>query len=197
MDHEVKPGTRRAAVLAHLTDHPDLTAGELARALGASSRLNHLLRNMEAKAQVVRTTVWWPQQGRPVSLWRLAPPGTVPPPPAESREDLAARRRRDREAQHRRRARARGLAVAPGGVIPPGWPRAAAAAPLPPGAACAGADPDLFFPSDEESGAKAKAICRRCPIRRQCYELARARREPWGIWGGVDFAPAARGRKAS
>lgn len=121
MDHEVKPGTRRAAVLAHLTDHPDLTAGELARALGASSRLNHLLRNMEAKAQVVRTTVWWPQQGRP----------------------------------------------------------------------------DLFFPSDEESGAKAKAICRRCPIRRQCYELARARREPWGIWGGVDFAPAARGRKAS
>jgi WhiB family redox-sensing transcriptional regulator len=179
-----------------LADHPDLTAGELARALGASSRLSHLLRDMEAKAQVVRTAVWRPQQGRPVSLWRLAPPGTVPPP-ARPRQDLAARRKRDREAQRRRRARARGLVVSPGGVVLPAWPAAALAAPLPPGAACVGADPELFFPEPWQDDAEAKAICARCPIRAQCYELARARGEPWGVWGGENFARLAKGRKAS
>jgi hypothetical protein len=68
---------------------------------------------------------------------------------------------------------------------------------LPPGAACKGKDPRLFFPEDGD-GAEAKAICSRCPIRRACYELAEARREPFGIWGGEDFAerPASRSQAA-
>jgi WhiB family redox-sensing transcriptional regulator len=57
---------------------------------------------------------------------------------------------------------------------------------LPPGAACAAADPDLFFPSRDE-GDEAKAICQGCLIRRECYTLAAQRGEPWGIWGGVNF----------
>jgi hypothetical protein len=58
---------------------------------------------------------------------------------------------------------------------------------LPPGAACAGADPELFFPSPGDEGAEAQAICRECPIRSECYTLAAQRGERWGIWGGVNF----------
>ena len=61
-------------------------------------------------------------------------------------------------------------------------------------AACRDADPDLFFPSvaerpetkDAREG-RAKAICRDCPVREECLEYALRKREPWGIWGGVEF----------
>ena len=42
----------------------------------------------------------------------------------------------------------------------------------------------LFFADDVVSTARAKAICGRCPVARQCLETALLRREPWGVWGG-------------
>jgi WhiB family transcriptional regulator, redox-sensing transcriptional regulator len=54
------------------------------------------------------------------------------------------------------------------------------------------ADPTLFFPADGERGSRraarevtAKAICRRCPVRRECATHALATREPHGVWGGM------------
>lgn len=46
---------------------------------------------------------------------------------------------------------------------------------------------DLFFSDFEEDKARAKAICSSCPVRQDCYDAAAARREPWGVWGGVEF----------
>ena len=62
-----------------------------------------------------------------------------------------------------------------------------AVAVLPPGAACLGTRPDLFFPPEGDDGAEAKAICASCPIRSECYDLACASGEKAGIWGGEDF----------
>lgn len=45
----------------------------------------------------------------------------------------------------------------------------------------------LFFSEDEAEIARAKEICRTCPLRTPCLEGALARREPWGIWGGELF----------
>lgn len=47
---------------------------------------------------------------------------------------------------------------------------------------------DLFFSEDLGDIARAKAICDRCPLVEPCLEGARARREPWGVWGGQLFA---------
>ncbi|UQA95723.1 WhiB family transcriptional regulator [Streptomyces halobius] len=59
-------------------------------------------------------------------------------------------------------------------------------------AACRGAEePDVFFP-DGDVGLvlllteEAKAYCRRCPVRSNCLTTALNRREPLGIWGGLD-----------
>ena len=75
-------GTRRARILAHLKQHPDLTAYELAKALNITSSLHGLLCAMERKGQVIATVEWRRQQGRRVSVWRLAPLETVPLPAA-------------------------------------------------------------------------------------------------------------------
>jgi predicted ArsR family transcriptional regulator len=179
----VAAGTRRGAILACLADHPDLTAYELRRVIGAASHITDLLRAMEAKAQVVSRTERRPGQGRPVHVWRIAPPGTVPPPRASEAAAIVARRReRDRRATAARRARARGAVSAPAPAVSL---RAAA---------CADADPDLFFPSEAEGSeayrarmAEASAICAGCPVRARCYAAAEARSEQWGVWGGVDF----------
>ena len=171
-------GTRRARILAHLADHSDLTAYDLARAIGAASTVTDLLRDMESKAQVVSRTVRWPGQGRPVHLWRVAPAGTLPPPPASHAAELAKRRReRDRVATAARRARRLGARVPPVG--------AAALA----GAACRGEDPALFFPDqgDAETEAAAQAICRGCPVRAACYARAVQVGERYGIWGGINL----------
>ena len=61
-------------------------------------------------------------------------------------------------------------------------------------AACRDADPDLFFGPGREwpkaraaRVAKARAYCVACPIRLACLEVARANREAYGVWGGIDF----------
>jgi hypothetical protein len=191
--------SRTVRVLEHLAGHPGLTAGELGRALGLPGQLYEVLYRMETRALVVRTTGWSPDQGRVVSFWRVAPPGTIAPPHrrAVPEPEIARRRReRDRVSQRARRARVRGLLIAP-----------AVAVDLP-GAACATADPDLFFPPDlpeaerernrQARVTKAKAICAGCPVRGECYAVAVANGELWGVWGGVDFADRQpRARRAS
>jgi hypothetical protein len=174
--------TRREAILAHLGGHPDLTASELARVVGSRSDVSRLLWDLQAKAQVVSRTGRRPGQGRPVRLWRIAPPGTVPPPrPPMPAEVLAYRRERDRVATAARRARARA-------------PFAGAAAI--PDAACVSVDPDLFFPKrgDIRAEAAAKAICAGCSVRAACRDRAMQNGERWGIWGGVNFETVNRTR---
>jgi WhiB family redox-sensing transcriptional regulator len=174
--------TRRDAVLAHLAEYPDLTAGELARAIGARGSLHYLLHDMTLRAELVATEGRRPGQGHPVSLWRLAPPGTVPPPPAPpSAASVERDRARSRSWKERQRASRRRARVVP-------------TPDLPTGAACAGADPDLFFGPDGERQPerdirerKAKAVCASCPIRVQCLDWAIATRAQYGIWGGVDI----------
>jgi WhiB family redox-sensing transcriptional regulator len=62
-------------------------------------------------------------------------------------------------------------------------------------AACAGMDPGVFFP-DPDSHARhhktvrrhkerAKKVCARCPVARECLEHALANDEEFGIWGGT------------
>lgn len=66
--------------------------------------------------------------------------------------------------------------------------------------ACLRADPDLFFPISSAGRAiiqiaKAKEICARCPVRRQCLEFARAHEPLYGIWGGTTFEERERVRR--
>lgn len=51
-------------------------------------------------------------------------------------------------------------------------------------AACRDQDPELFFPVSKtaEQEAKAKAICKRCPVKMQCFKSA----SEYGIWGGLN-----------
>jgi WhiB family redox-sensing transcriptional regulator len=175
--------SRRARILAYLTEHPGQTAYEICVGLGYRRRdgsaahmsVMKLLRDMERKAQVVATTEWRPQQGRPVHLWQVAPLGTLPRPPQPLSPAQAQRRRqRDRVQKRRSRARRRGP-LAPAAWRLPGVP------------ACRDSDPDLFFPGPGESADPAKAICAACRVRAECLALARANGERFGIWGGVDL----------
>ena len=50
---------------------------------------------------------------------------------------------------------------------------------------CIGADPDIFFPEDNESSDAAKAICRACDVQVECLTDALNRNETEGIWGGL------------
>ena len=50
-------------------------------------------------------------------------------------------------------------------------------------AACAGVDPDLFFPGRGESTAEAKAVCRGCSCREACLNYALENHEKIGVWG--------------
>lgn len=57
-------------------------------------------------------------------------------------------------------------------------------------AACRTADPDIFFPVSahgpgREDIARAKAVCARCPVRRQCLQFALATHQVHGVWGGT------------
>jgi hypothetical protein len=192
-EHLAAPlGPRQAAALGHLEERPGLTAGELARALGLNAEPYQLLRRLERKGRIVAVTALEPSQGRPVSRWHPAPPGTAPPPPVPADPaEIRRRRERDRVSQRARRARARGPVIA-----------AVLAAADFPGAACRDVDPDLFFPVEDETaaaryGRKAKvmAVCAGCPVRARCYQAAAGRREPWGIWGGVDFTPVPGARR--
>ena len=43
----------------------------------------------------------------------------------------------------------------------------------------------LFFSDDDLDIARAKAICRTCPLAAACLENALARNEAYGVWGGT------------
>ncbi|WP_068266506.1 WhiB family transcriptional regulator [Janibacter limosus] len=45
-------------------------------------------------------------------------------------------------------------------------------------------EPELWFAETPERLERAKALCRRCPLRLVCLQGAIERREPWGVWGG-------------
>ena len=58
--------------------------------------------------------------------------------------------------------------------------------------ACLDADPELFFGLDGEPEyirdkreAKAKAVCRGCPVSGRCLLLALGTDTPWGVFGGL------------
>jgi WhiB family redox-sensing transcriptional regulator len=60
-------------------------------------------------------------------------------------------------------------------------------------AACRGGLPAAWFYPERETGAdnhgaRAKAVCAGCPVRRECLASALRRREPAGIWGGAGEA---------
>ncbi|WP_079142288.1 WhiB family transcriptional regulator [Streptomyces sp. LUP30] len=62
-------------------------------------------------------------------------------------------------------------------------------APERPRAACAGEDPELFYPIGDTGPAllqieEAKAVCRRCPLMDSCLQGALDRNES-GVWGGM------------
>ena len=57
-------------------------------------------------------------------------------------------------------------------------------------AACAGEDPEAFFPVGSAGPALAqvewaKAVCRRCPVVTQCLDWALATNQQDGVWGGL------------
>jgi WhiB family redox-sensing transcriptional regulator len=56
-------------------------------------------------------------------------------------------------------------------------------------AACRPLDSELFFPDRAVYGsndvARAKAVCRECPVRDLCLQAAIEGRERVGIWGGL------------
>jgi WhiB family redox-sensing transcriptional regulator len=60
-------------------------------------------------------------------------------------------------------------------------------------ALCSQADPDAWFPEQGRDARPAKRICNGdprngvapCPIRARCLEVALARQEPHGIYGGM------------
>jgi len=62
--------------------------------------------------------------------------------------------------------------------------------------ACASVDPELFFPNYGQQGggefaeARAKAVCRGCPLRNGCLEFALHTGDQFAIMGG--FTPAER-----
>ena len=53
--------------------------------------------------------------------------------------------------------------------------------------ACAGVDPELFFPLDEDGAgaAPARAVCAGCPVRVLCLDYALRTGMPAGVWGGL------------
>ena len=177
-------GPRQAAVLEQLRRHPGLTATELARAFGIAEPYKQLAA-LQQKALVVSVQVWHQDQGRNVAHWRVAPPGTAPPPGAvPDPAELRRRRERDTAAQRARRARQHPPRRPPG-----------PAAPALAGAACKGADADLFFGPDAEfvtarqqREAAARAICARCPALDACLAYALDTRQEYGIWGGANEA---------
>lgn len=58
-------------------------------------------------------------------------------------------------------------------------------------ARCRDEDPELFFPvgttgpAVDAQVASARAVCRACPVRRDCLAWALAAGEPAGVWGGL------------
>jgi len=77
----------------------------------------------------------------------------------------------------RRRRRAPRPAPGPASFLTASWTSEAA---------CAAADPGLFFPEDFRSPAtEAKAICAGCPVRPECLQYSLDAGEEFGVWGGL------------
>ena len=176
-------GARQAAILAHLEEHPGQTATELARTFGLRASLYKQLAVLEQRALVVGVQVLNPAQGRKVTIWSAAPPGTIPPPPPAP-DPVAASRRRERDTAAQRARRAR--------HAPPRRPALRVTPPALDGAACKGAGTDLFFGPAAEfvtarqlREAEAKAICAGCPVRLECLAYALDSGEAYGVWGGA------------
>lgn len=58
-------------------------------------------------------------------------------------------------------------------------------------AACADADPRIFFPVGTgtdalQATAEAKSLCARCPVCAECRSFALTTNQQYGIWGGLD-----------
>ena len=49
----------------------------------------------------------------------------------------------------------------------------------------------LFFSDQLDEIARARGICRECPVMEACLEGALERQEPWGVWGGELIANGA------
>ena len=193
----VNAPARPDRILTALTESPGLGAYELAAALGYDGRRTAAaLKRMQFDGEVVALELARPGAGRPARIYFAAPEGT---PPLPRRKETAAeaeeRRRRSRIQQRQRRAR---LARNADRI---GKPRRDYRTTTKTGlgrqvrvAACRTADPDLFFgpvgEAPESRGrrvAQARAVCFSCPIRLACLEVARANRETYGVWGGVDL----------
>lgn len=52
-------------------------------------------------------------------------------------------------------------------------------------AACAGSNPELWFPERGETVQPALDICQTCPVRTECLDYAVRWRIDHGIWGGL------------
>lgn len=52
-------------------------------------------------------------------------------------------------------------------------------------ARCREYDPDLFFPVGARTERRAKAICGRCPVKRDCLAFALDSKVEFGVWGGM------------
>lgn len=185
----------RARILECLAASPGVTAQHLGRLLGLRSNAMRTLRAMQYDAEVIAVPQFRPQMGRTVSVWHVAPPGTVPPPrPAPDPGASARRRSRDTAARRELRAKPAPFSSLQGGAIPARRLN---------GPACADADAALFFPPAvyEEPAVRrrrvrlAAEVCAACPARASCYRDAAERAEPWGVWGGVDFTPVPGGRR--
>jgi WhiB family redox-sensing transcriptional regulator len=67
-------------------------------------------------------------------------------------------------------------------------------------AACAGTDPELFFPGRGQPNRDAKQVCASCSVRAECLEDALERRDFVGVRGGLsprERYAVARQRKAA
>jgi WhiB family redox-sensing transcriptional regulator len=53
-------------------------------------------------------------------------------------------------------------------------------------ARCRTLDPEMFFAPGVRTERKAKAICARCPVARDCLVFALESRTEFGIWGGMN-----------
>lgn len=52
-------------------------------------------------------------------------------------------------------------------------------------AACASADPEVFYPAPGDQATAAKAICATCPVVDECLQWALDHDETYGVWGGL------------
>ncbi len=174
----------RPAILAEVTVRPGQTSYAIAGGLGYQGqdriRVAGIITRMWRGGVLATGTTFAPRQGRPVRTFYPAGNGTA---------ELV---RRKPTAPPRRPVLARLRSAGP--VMPVAESAAAA---------CRRADPALFFGRDSEPAgdralrvAGAREVCFACPVRAACLNSATARRELWGVWGGVDFETE-RGRRST